>query len=428
MYASSLFIILFLSFSLYAEEECQIPGNPFTEVENLIRGVRNNCEELAPGNFRLTKTESGRGQFLMERDATGNYRATFNVNYVPLRRVAADPAALARKVNECLAIVSPYLRGPDGNSLTLRVLSEEQTAQLPRPQRPRARTISVGAVGSRSNNTMFSIDDDCGTITHEFLHNVGLQDEYPETSEELRDTWACRPITRTDSVMYYHWEALNAAVPRTVSCECASPACETLRSTPDPEISRRLVRQSQWPMTPDFMNRYCTNRFTHAPATATYQDGLHGLLENGESFTVNFNSYWPNNTTNRFDLMNNELVCRCTTPDCVSKKAEFLPRIGQAAPNRDSCPQGMREVSKAWDRGTYPSGFSGNNFRFSTTPTRPSILFPNQFRRAIAGTCEDNVPGYGMCGGYAYRGRRAGVCETPAECSRPDFYLGAMAQ
>lgn len=417
-----------LSFSSFAEEVCEIPGTPFQEIQDLMRASRDNCVELPKGSFRIQNSESGRAQHLMERDSNGNYRATFNIDFKAMSGVSTTPQFMKDKLNECLMNVAPYLKGPDGNTITMRILLPGEIRSLPDNQRPQKFKINISEVGARSNTRLFGPDDDCHTITHEMLHHLGLQDEYPEMDPTLATHWNCRPLTREDSVMYLHTRGLAAALPQTLECQCTSGACETLRSSPDEAVIRRLSEVPGWPMTPEFQREYCSPAYAYAPQGTVPTEGLRIASDSGDAFVAKYYSLHPDARASRYVATEMTLNCRCADETCLNKKREILSKIGKPSPTPNVCPSGMRESTRVLDRGRYNPGFHNGKFRFSTTPARSSILYPNQFKRAVAGKCEENIPGYGMCSEYAYTGSKNNQCKTPQECRNPDFYLGKTPQ
>ncbi len=422
-----LLLILFTT-SAFAEEECEIPGTPFQEVQNLLRAARDNCTEIQRGAFRIHNTLRGRANHLLERDSNGNYRATFNIDFKPQKGITTNPQFLREKMNACLKMVAPYLKGPDGNTITMRVLSPQETEALPDNQRPSKFKISIGAVGSRSNTLMFSSDDDCATFTHEMLHHMGLEDEYHEESVELAHKYNCRPETRDDSVMFTHTKGLESAVPRTVMCRCSTDACETLMANPDESTVRRLLQAPGWPMTQEFQRTNCTYRYSFLTEGTASREGLKVIRDNGDHLEAKFQSYHPDNIKKRFIPTEMTLTCTCRDDACRRTKTEMLAKIGQTPPPPTSCPSGFREASRELAAGTFRPGLHNGMLRYSLTPSRSTILYPNQFRRAVAGTCEENVAGYGMCAEYATTGSISGQCKTPQECRNPDFYIGPTPQ
>jgi hypothetical protein len=335
---------------------------------------------------------------------------------------------MKNKMNACFQMVAPYLKGPDGNTLTFRILSSPEADALPRNQKPRRFRIAVGPEGSRSDTRMFSSDDDCATFTHEMLHHLGLQDEYRETSAELAPKWNCRPLTRRDSVMNSHTSGLDAAVPRTVMCACSSSACQNLIAHPDEAVIRTLTSAPGWPLSQDYQRANCATNYSFLPQGTPEKDGLEVVSDNGDNFVTRYQWFHPDDAKRRYVRTVMTLTCTCRDDACRREKTQMLAKIGQTPAANPFCPQGMREVSRDFAPGTYQTGIHNGMLRFSTTPTRSTILYPNQFRRAVSGTCEENIAGYGMCSEYAYTGSRNGQCKTPAECRNPDYYIGPTPQ
>jgi hypothetical protein len=258
------------------------------------------------------------------------------------------------------------------------------------------------------------------------LHHMGLQDEYPEESAELKDKWNCRPTTREDSVMYYHTYGLDAAVPSTILCGCNTNACENLVAHPDTKIIKMLTSVPGWPMNPEFQRQYCQSNYTILRSNPNPLQGLRIDSDSGDTFKATYHSWHPNNLTANYVPTEMVLTCTCHDDACRTMKNEMLKKVGTPSPTTKYCPVGFQQVSKKWDRGSYPTGIHDGLLRFSTTPVRDTILYPNQFKRAVAGKCEENIAGYGMCSEYAYKGSRTNQCETPDACRNPDYYLGTF--
>ncbi len=427
MFVKLIFLFL-ISLSVFAEEECEVNGTPFQEVQNLLRAARDNCTEIPKGNFRIHDTLAQRAQHLLERDSNGNYRATFNIEFKPQQGVSATSQIMQTKMNECLQMVAPYLKGPDGNTITIRILSPDEIKTLPRRQRPRKYKIEIGPDGSRSNTRMFSADDDCATFTHEMLHHMGLQDEYHEADPEFASKWDCRPITREDSVMHTHTRGLEAALPRTIMCHCSSDACENLKLNPDSTIISRLSQVAGWPLTQEFQRANCTYTYSFLPPGTPAKNGLELVSDNGDTFVTKYQSQHPDVIQKKYLPTELVLTCICRDEACRRSKAQMLAKIGQTPPTISHCPAGTREESRTFANQSYSPAFHNGMLRFSTTPIRNTILYPNQFRRAVAGTCAENIAGYGMCSEYAYTGTEKGQCQTPEACRNPDYYIGTIPQ
>jgi hypothetical protein len=77
------------------------------------------------------------------------------------------------KVNKCLALSSSQIKTNDNKNIQLKAnyVSEENK---------KAKVIKIGEKERRSNSRHYSASISCPSITHEYLHLLGLADEYEE--------------------------------------------------------------------------------------------------------------------------------------------------------------------------------------------------------------------------------------------------------
>ncbi len=153
-------------------------------------------------------------------------------------------------VNQCLELYKSFLKGPEGETLSIRVGNKEY---------PPPTVIDILPKGTRAHSEGYSEDIDCPTVLHEVLHLLGLADEYPEKTSGFiadRETgevtfveenpefegYDCRAVTVRESIMYNHWEAVQAVlVPnrsKQLTCVCEGRSgkrvCERLKKHKNP--------------------------------------------------------------------------------------------------------------------------------------------------------------------------------------------------
>lgn len=100
---------------------------------------------------------------------------------------------------------------------------------------------------------------------------------------------------------------------------------------------------------------------------------------------------------------------------------------------RSTCPVGAgseRETLTAadntwmkWGAGPEVPQLNGNILTFTSRPPVTSLLAPNHVSRIIGGLCPDTASDYMMCAQYAYKGAKAGICETPEVCQDAKTFL-----
>ena len=104
---------------------------------------------------------------------------------------SADTAIdMRKKVAKCYLEAEPFLKGPNGEQLVLRLAEKSEKLKaglfkfLSKNQHLKPLSVKVETKNFssrfRGNSTDFASNYDCPTILHETLHWLGLSDEYPE--------------------------------------------------------------------------------------------------------------------------------------------------------------------------------------------------------------------------------------------------------
>lgn len=150
-----------------------------------------------------------------------------------VERSSASQAKMMKKINECMEMYQPYLKGPDGESL--KIVASNRDKQIDRSP------IHILSPGMREHSEGYKDNIDCPTVLHEVLHLLGLADEYEETSlgyniepktgrviqvengGELK-AYDCRVLGPENSVMSNQHAAIKALFPSAkleyIMCEC----------------------------------------------------------------------------------------------------------------------------------------------------------------------------------------------------------------
>ena len=145
------------------------------------------CGEYAIGEERIkNSTGYGGAGYTIKRDSNGNYTASLFIEFVPSAfydnedQVPRDQVQnyYAQTVQSCIDRANPYLKGPNGQKLNIVIRTPTASTSSCIPKNTITiwnRNISGGA---QAQNYPSNINDNCPTLTHEVLHNLGLTDEY----------------------------------------------------------------------------------------------------------------------------------------------------------------------------------------------------------------------------------------------------------
>ena len=177
------------------------------------------------GDAELKKDYKAGGHVISKGSKVPYFEAT-----VDLKFKDGDDAASAKlqskyetKARECYKEATPYLRGPNGEFLVLKLAKDDPGMPKPPPSE-----IAIADSGKRADSEDWNSDIDCPTILHETMHLLGLVDEYRETwigakvdkktgrvshTEESADKPIddCRALGPRDSLMFHQDDAYDAA-------------------------------------------------------------------------------------------------------------------------------------------------------------------------------------------------------------------------
>lgn len=197
---------------LSTEQEplCEITGAPLSELPEDIRAIARyqNCEELPVGGVRVSRVDPARfamsGDYSLKRISEKTYQARLNVNF----NDGAGPGSGARmfaRSRECIAQAYPNMKGPNGEQLDIQIMTPQEIETLPSAERPRQLNIGIDNPGQGGHSYNFPNNFPCQSIVHEFLHHLGLCDEYNPvgnwTGSEQAAGAACRVIVKNSSYL-----------------------------------------------------------------------------------------------------------------------------------------------------------------------------------------------------------------------------------
>jgi hypothetical protein len=96
---------------------------------------------------------------------------------------------LASRAKQCLAEARPYLLGPQGETLSIRLVEPNSEQAF--------HTVKVTAAALRGHSHLWQAGWQCPEILHEVFHLLGLVDSYQEPGGR----YSCRVLGPQDSIM-----------------------------------------------------------------------------------------------------------------------------------------------------------------------------------------------------------------------------------
>lgn len=318
---------------------------------------------------------------------------------------------MLNRARTCLEAISPSLRTPDGQSLSVSLLTQNEINRLPADSRPRPVTVKVVGAGIRSDSANYAADAPCSTIVHEVFHLLGLCDEYPGE----RDQYSCRAVGSDNSLMNDHVSAFQTQVPRTVRCSIASDMTPAgvnslIRSTYGPAFLRQPKAEDY--VTVAFRNSYCESRpsqdesswrdlSTPAPRRAEFLRGA-----NTDSMIM---ISWGVSPAGQ--IVRTQRKCVCTDDRCRRTIATLISGRANPAMTRD-CPWPLEPQEVFWGRAREGVRIQGSTLEFGVE--RPGVLLqPAHLREVLQRGCRGANQNYRDCAERAYR-QRCGP--LPASC------------
>jgi hypothetical protein len=434
----------------------------YQKVQDLINVMEqsNQCSELAPGSHRIVDAHGGQTpsgiemKYLLERNSHQELKATLALDFgegEQAQKMHAD-------VKSCLKDMSQYFKNDQGEVINVEIISPADANKIPADKRPPVVEIGIGEVGMRSHSRKYASDANCGTMTHEVLHLMGLCDEYAElwngfyvdveTGEVMdkdigvelqKDGKAkfvnayneCRSISSSPSIMSSHWDAIAKTVKSKRVCECSNPVCKQIISNTD-ENKINYYLNNPWDDLWMFKNK-CTSKniknetIRDISKMNTSNPPMQLIAQNENTIEfINYEFYAGSRATTG-NLAQWNYKCTCTDSSCAENFKKLQDRVNQGHYKPGNyCPSGSNLVSNSQAKANEPSGImpiNGSQFELVNQPLNSSLLHPAHFDRIKYGTCESKVTKYSECAKNAYK-RVAKECpDIPAYCKDENIWL-----
>ncbi len=172
-------------------------------IRDLVEELRlaRECQDLSLGESRVFHTHSG--SYGLTRVGDGKFIADIKIKITNDLGAAVTGEmrdSLLDRIKKTVDIINPYLKGSNGDSLQIRINSDKAPMGLEATPINIAKTLD-----SRDHSKVYSLDSVEPVISHELLHNMGLNDGYEEKSRgeiwNLKDPNTRKPI---DEIKNYH--------------------------------------------------------------------------------------------------------------------------------------------------------------------------------------------------------------------------------
>ena|GEM_PF-4709748 len=402
------------------------------KIKDNEKGLR--CKELENGDFKnftwRQNPSVSSGDYTLKKVGDKKFEAYFNIDFSSNNGAKTTGQEMMNRAKECMATVSPYLKGPNGEELEIKLLDgDKELSELPLNQRPKKINIGIAPRGFRSHSKMYEENIDCPVITHEILHLFGLCDEYKEKWKGPGQNYDCRVVPTGPSVMKDQYEMFAIAVDKNYTCDCSSSVCQSVMNSNNPAKVNLYLGSSIYEIT-DYKERgdYCT--YSYLPEVK-YSDLTE---ETSKSLVVNTSATDKLVVINRgFDdqkidrIYQTKVDCSCSPSDTactdfLAKTKETIEKSTKAT--QGSCPPGSRTKEQGMGaKGSEPFSYdeSSKMLVVNQKAKEPSLLYPSHFEKILGGTCEDKAKIYQECSKFAYSN---GPCEVPDYCKDNSKYLG----
>lgn len=413
--------------------ECR-PEDDLQPIEDILTKITDDkevakCAELKPGEFKVFSKENSNyyttGNYLLRRKDNGDYQAVLNVNFKKGSGSVSSQEMMERSKN-CLAMASPFMKGPDGRKIEVSVMTPDEIKALPSDARPNKYDISIEGPQHGTNAASYAESVNCATITHEMFHLLGLCDEYQEDRPQYAQyNWTCRVVTKVPSIMR-DLSVYNQAVGSTLNCDCSSNPCKAIMNGPNENIKSLYTSGNINDVTDyQFRNKYCKEEYLSTNQFSQESPDKAVVLLNESSTSLAFESRYLSsiNSSPYYSQFRMKVTCQCPAGDraCIAEKNTAVGRIRNPGIT-GYCPFTAKEKSR--QEGARSPGFSaGNNIlTIASSPKILSLLQPNHFNKILEGRCGGKSQGYLACAEHAYKGE---PCNVPSACQNDSYYLGS---
>jgi hypothetical protein len=429
------------------------------------------CRQLGNGESKVVKgnvigIREGT-HYLIEKTGSTTYKATLAIDFNDRNpNLNMNKAQMLTKVRECLNVSQTYFRSPIGESLQVNIITPAELLKLPKEKQPRIKKINIWPAGTYTPaHDTFPVDINCSEIVHEFLHHLGLVDEYRDYEQVVvnaqtgklipahanilellrngsaiyQDRFMCRVISQTNSIMNNNRAVFDDMVSRKVTCECQTDECLKIINHPSDKV-RDLVIGNIWQdLYHSSRDHICKSKLVNTYKSVELDDikdlVTHQIINESENEIEFAHSILVKQEDKKYSAHEYNYQCACSSKsECLVLEKLRLRLKHEMVQYPEQCPiEGSKVVSKNYlpydAKISHGVSSKNNQYIMSSASLRQdrSLLLPAHFERIIQGTCKKYAKSYTACAKNAYLENTGLTCPfKPSSCEDHSQWLQSI--
>lgn len=383
---------------LESMKECEV--SPFKDYEELVNKLQEykenmDCADLQNGQSRVAVDASDTPIYKIERDASGKFEVSLGLNFNG-KEDGVGHKEMMDKVQECYAEVNELLTPPGQPGFKVKILSPDEAKAKEVPVHQVNIVNAKVKVGYEDAKNYHS-DIDCGKITHEVLHLLGLPDEYPGGGK------TCLPGF-PESIMTGPIQIANCKQ-KAVECKCQGDDCKKVLGANDDALKKFYMQGETWFSLDNLDGISCVDNVSTTPWSKLENKENLKKYEIGSESTLSFEYTHHSYEAHSGTVKTNKRVCECKNPEkcgIKAKAAAFKKDLAQieAGTKLGSCPNGANKIDYDKHHKSIPQDrmkVTDNSFTFYPKPTASSLLYPAQVSFVLGAGCSKKAKPYKDC-------------------------------
>lgn len=356
--------------------------------------------------------------YALRQGSNGEVQALIDIKFQSENQ-NLDLAAFARRYQSCLDEARPFLKGPEGQQLEIRLLTDAEKERAPRSSIPSQNVMEVHPTLLRENTGNISLSSSCPAILHETLHLLGLEDEYADSE------FPCRITPKTNTIMGSHLSATEESQVKVCDCPAES-TCGRVFSGSNQYLKKAFLgvsnglRDSEWEER--FGPTKCEIVSIMPFSRASQEVPVSGFpVSSSSPNKLSYYSCFPDDGPDIMKCINYE----CTFSNGKgAEAAQALVATFNKSPERCPPSSTLARMEMPNFGAVVPVSYDNGILTIPPQEEVKSLLAPAHFNRILSGTCPETNAQYNICSGQAYATGMA--CRTSGieECKNDLFYLG----
>lgn len=383
---------------LESMKECEV--SPFKDYEELMNKIKDyketmDCAELQNGQSRVAVDAADVPIYKIDRDANGKFEVSLGIKFNG-KEDGVGQKEMLDKVQKCYAEVNDLLTKPGQPGFKLKVLSPEEAKANEVPLHE-VNIINAKVNPGYDDSKNYHSNIDCGKITHEVLHLLGLPDEYSGGKD------VCLPGF-PPSIMTGPTQ-LDACKQKAVECKCKTDDCKKILSAQDQSLKKFFI-QGEANLSLDNLDGItCVDNITTASWNKTENKENLKKNEIGIESDLRFEYTRRSFDAKSLIVKTNKRVCECKDPGkcgLKTKVSAYKKEVSQieAQTKVGSCPNETDKVDYNNHHKSVPQDrmkISENSFTLYPKPTADYLLYPAQVSFVLGAGCSKKAAPYKDC-------------------------------